>query len=323
MTAHGETDDQAKHPSTPAGGLRRRSAAAALRLYPRAWRQRYGVEVAALLAVHPIRVATMISLLVGAADAHLHPDLFRPADPCGLRRARWGHLVACCATALFTVALLTLQQVHEPEPGWRAATGHHPAVRVSFDVGQLAGVVAMLAGLGGFVLVTGAVARATIASRNPDILRSLRRGAVLVCTWLALSATIAAIASHRPGSGIRPLRPVDLALEWLWFGATALTAVSAAALAWRALAAGKLRARAARAARTCLAVTAAAMAVSLIATLVSAVLLVRSHTGVISSGWATAIAVAMAAAAALAGAAYRGTAPAVQPSTSTGEAHLP
>ena len=45
-----------------------------LRLYPRAWRERYGEELAAQLeAERPLRLGVVADLVRGALDAHLHP----------------------------------------------------------------------------------------------------------------------------------------------------------------------------------------------------------------------------------------------------------
>src|SRR5687767_15962280 len=45
-----------------------------LRLYPRAWRERYGEELSAQLeAQRPLRIGVVADLVRGAFDAHLHP----------------------------------------------------------------------------------------------------------------------------------------------------------------------------------------------------------------------------------------------------------
>ena len=44
-----------------------------LALYPRAWRKRYGAELAAFLADDPPTFRDRLDLLRGAVDAHLHP----------------------------------------------------------------------------------------------------------------------------------------------------------------------------------------------------------------------------------------------------------
>ncbi|MFI6296540.1 hypothetical protein ACIBEJ_33455 [Nonomuraea sp. NPDC050790] len=47
-------------------------AKAVLSLYPRSWRERYGEEVADLIAARPVRLRTVTDLAGGAADAWLH-----------------------------------------------------------------------------------------------------------------------------------------------------------------------------------------------------------------------------------------------------------
>ena len=55
-------------------------ASALLRLYPRAWRNRYGDEMQALLAVEKLSLRTATDLLAGAIDARINPQLRRPAS---------------------------------------------------------------------------------------------------------------------------------------------------------------------------------------------------------------------------------------------------
>jgi hypothetical protein len=45
-----------------------------IRLYPPAWRRRYGAELAALIAAQPPSFRTSVDLLAGAADAWLNPQ---------------------------------------------------------------------------------------------------------------------------------------------------------------------------------------------------------------------------------------------------------
>ena len=45
-----------------------------LRLYPRAWRDRYGGEVAALLAAEPMTARLALDLIAGAVDARVRPQ---------------------------------------------------------------------------------------------------------------------------------------------------------------------------------------------------------------------------------------------------------
>jgi len=46
-----------------------------MRLYPRAWRERYGDELVALLEEHPATLADLVDLMRGAFDARLHPQV--------------------------------------------------------------------------------------------------------------------------------------------------------------------------------------------------------------------------------------------------------
>jgi len=51
-----------------------------LRLYPRAWRRRYGAEMQDLLASERLSLRTLTDLLAGAIDARLNPQLLKAAD---------------------------------------------------------------------------------------------------------------------------------------------------------------------------------------------------------------------------------------------------
>lgn len=57
-----------------------------LRLYPRAWQARYGDELEALLALRPVTLGDHLDLLLGALDAHLHPELVEARSPAPDRR---------------------------------------------------------------------------------------------------------------------------------------------------------------------------------------------------------------------------------------------
>ncbi|MFI7700034.1 hypothetical protein [Nonomuraea sp. NPDC049480] len=53
-------------------GMMRAAAKAVLKLYPKAWRERYGEEVGDLIASRPVRPRTVLDLIRGAGDAWLH-----------------------------------------------------------------------------------------------------------------------------------------------------------------------------------------------------------------------------------------------------------
>lgn len=51
-----------------------------LKLYPPAWRRRYGRELAELLATQPASLSTAIDLIAGAIDAWMYPQSSTSAD---------------------------------------------------------------------------------------------------------------------------------------------------------------------------------------------------------------------------------------------------
>jgi len=50
-------------------------------LYPRAWRARYGDELEELATARPLGLGGAVDLMLGALDAHRHPELVDPALP--------------------------------------------------------------------------------------------------------------------------------------------------------------------------------------------------------------------------------------------------
>jgi hypothetical protein len=53
----------------------RNRAATLIRLYPRAWRHRYGDEMAQVLADQPVTLRLVVDLIAGAVDARINPQL--------------------------------------------------------------------------------------------------------------------------------------------------------------------------------------------------------------------------------------------------------
>jgi hypothetical protein len=52
-----------------------------VKLYPRRWRERYGAELADLVAAQPVSIAAAVDLIGGAIDAWLHPQVIPPPVP--------------------------------------------------------------------------------------------------------------------------------------------------------------------------------------------------------------------------------------------------
>lgn len=75
-----------------------------LRLYPKAWRQRYGAEMRALLDQHEVTIVTRLDLLRGALDAWLFDRRFAVTLP-ALRGARLGLVPCAFVVAQFLLGL--------------------------------------------------------------------------------------------------------------------------------------------------------------------------------------------------------------------------
>ncbi|NUW30332.1 hypothetical protein HTZ77_02665 [Nonomuraea sp. SMC257] len=100
-------------------------AKAMISLYPKAWRQRYGEEVADVIDARPARVRTVVDLVVGAADAWLH---HRRVPGAGPLRVPLATILACAGAGLLLL--------------W------NPGMRDAADLASLHGVWAEAAGRG-------------------------------------------------------------------------------------------------------------------------------------------------------------------------------
>ena len=289
----------AQPPSAPARA--HRWAGVLLRLYPRAWRQRYHAEATALLADHHVSPRTLIDLLFGALDAHLHPYLFPAQEPSVTQRLRTSQFVVSCATVIYALALISLQQVRDPQPAWHAAATMHPEIRTGLEAAQILGGSAVLVGLAGFLLVTAAMIRQAATGHSGNLRRLLISGGSLTAAWLLATVIVATVTATRPGTGIRPLRTLDLVLENVWLLGTAVSLTWGAALLWRALSRAELPQPVIRLARLAAATAALAMTAGLLITVIEAFLLRKDEPDLIGLGWLTAITIAMAAAAAMTG----------------------
>ena len=87
-----------------------------VRFYPARWRERYGEEIADLLAAEPPNVPRAVDLLRGLIDAHLHPELVDSAlaavPAAGQRSAemrthRTGIVARLARVAMLTVLIAT------------------------------------------------------------------------------------------------------------------------------------------------------------------------------------------------------------------------
>lgn len=165
----------------------------ALRLYPRAWRERYAGEMGTLLQHHHVTLWTVADLLLGALDAHLHHDLI-PGRVVGMaHRIRTSEVVIFCAFVLFGVAWLAAQEVRDPLSEWERIIQQHPDIRAALVALQLAGLVALLAVLVGGLPIAFAVIKGAVSQPQRGVLLLLATpilafivliGAVIGAAWL-------------------------------------------------------------------------------------------------------------------------------------------
>ncbi len=157
-----------------------------LRLYPRAWRLRYGDEMAALLEERPATFATYLDLFLGALDASLNyvpPERMVPVA----ERLKADIVVRFCAFVLFGFGWLLLARLNDPVVSFAPVAALYPGLTLLLDAFKLAGVIAAIGiALGGLPLVGMAVRRAAVR-RQPDVLRAF--------WWAAASALLFALAT--------------------------------------------------------------------------------------------------------------------------------
>ena len=175
--------------------MTRRLARQALRLYPLAYRRRYGDEMRALLEDQPPRARTVLDLTRGALLAHL-----RPADaPAGTVEA--GDRVRASASGVllcwvfFAAAGFGFYKTTEDAPF--SSTGHaHPLLREAHLAVQALALIASAAVvLGALPLIASAVAQ---ARREPGLRRAVALPLLPVIVFGALTAAVLAIAHAQP-----------------------------------------------------------------------------------------------------------------------------
>ncbi|GHO66953.1 hypothetical protein KSC_058450 [Ktedonobacter sp. SOSP1-52] len=85
-----------------------------LRLYPRAWRERYEEEMLAVLEQHTITPLTIFDLLLGAIDARLDPHYRSQRSAFSLQDVRLTTRAFIALLAVFTAALFIWQSLSIP-----------------------------------------------------------------------------------------------------------------------------------------------------------------------------------------------------------------
>lgn len=152
-----------------------------LRLYPRAWRERYEEELLAVLEDHQVTLATVLDLLIGAVDANFNYNRSTEGVQSMVNRLRSGTIMIFCAFMLFGVGWSMLQRLTDPMNQFEAVAKFHPAFEVFFVVDFIVGCLSFLAFvLGGLPVFFFSVKRA-IANKQKNALLPL---------WIAVSCLL-------------------------------------------------------------------------------------------------------------------------------------
>jgi hypothetical protein len=179
-----------------------------LRLYPIAYRRRYGDEMHALLEDRPAGPGTVLDLLRGALIAHVRGGgaLTGPIDPADRVRAMTSGVLVCWL--VFVVALFGFLKTTENHPYFGDAPPLANNLQVATQALAVIGSVAVV--LGGLPLILGAIAYA----REPgDVRRRVALPFAAVILFAALTGLVIAIArTDAPLDGV----VADLGLAVVW-----------------------------------------------------------------------------------------------------------
>ncbi len=168
-----------------------------LRLYPRAWRERYEGEMLAILEQHRITPATVVDLLIGALDANLNYDGLTEGVTYMVNRLRTGVMMIFCAFMLFGVGWSMLQRLTDPLTQFNAAAIFHPEFRVLFDANFIAGCLSFLAFLIGGLPVFVISLRLAVKHKQKNVLMPF--GVALSCLIISIISTIILANWHHIG----------------------------------------------------------------------------------------------------------------------------
>lgn len=185
-----------------------------LRLYPRAWRERYADEMAALLEQHHPAFLTCLALLLGALDAHLsyNPSkgMVRMVD-----RLKSDVAVRFAAFVVFGLGWLVLIRLNDPVASFAGAAVRYPGIPLLLDALRVAGVIAAIGIAAGGLPLVRTAARHAMKTSHREVLRPLgwalgsavlfglaslamlltRGGAQVVAAYLILSLVVLAVGT--------------------------------------------------------------------------------------------------------------------------------
>lgn len=204
-----------------------------VRLYPRAWRERYEEEFVALLEERPASVLVVYDVALGIVDAWLSPQVVQERNVAFMgSRMRNSVLLVLWAWAGVVAAGVGFQKMTEYEDFTRVARESVP-VGAAFDAVFVGAVVALAAVLaGGMPVVVAALKEAASSGRKdvplllcvPPLSLGIFVGYALVLTRI-VSPALGDPAVHDP---VNVMLFLSIALVFLLAAAASTASVSAA-----------------------------------------------------------------------------------------------
>lgn len=197
-----------------------------LYLYPPRWRARYGDEFAALLDHQPRSPRIALDVVYGALDAHLHTDMVTGRIAPMVNRLRGCEITIFLAYMLFLVGYLPFGRVADPSATWDPVVQTHPALGLLYQAVSSAAEISFAALLVGGVPVLLAALRRAVAERQRAVLVPFVAAATLLVVYMLYFGVMYIVESSRPGTGIRPLRAVDVILLLLFLAFSLAAAIA-------------------------------------------------------------------------------------------------
>jgi hypothetical protein len=206
-----------------------------LRLYPAAWRERYGDEFAALLEETPLSLHSVCDVLLGALDAR-RLGFGRISDM--LDRLRRAEITIFCAYIAFVVSGLGFAKMTEYDD-FADATRAHPAIGVAFNVLVAGAWIAFAAMLVGGLPLALVAARSALVARRWRILALLATPAFAFAAFVGYTLVLGQVVAPALHAGSGPT-PTNVVLFLSLAAVFILAAIASTAGVIRAIAASDI-----------------------------------------------------------------------------------
>ncbi len=196
--------------------VRRAMAGLLVGFYPQAWRERYRVEMLALIEDDPPGLGGLASLVAGAVDAHVRPRAAWSEQASPLARMRMSVVgMFGCWIALSVVGAGFQKETEEAAFG--AAGERHPVLAIAHDAVVTGAIMGALAiAIGGLPLVWEAIGSAR-ARRDGRLMGLLALPAGAIGCFAALTSLLLVLGPSSTGGRVNSA-PLAICIPWLLGG---------------------------------------------------------------------------------------------------------